>query len=98
MSASLPEPPRRPTRPLKPEESQQQQRSSLLSLVLAFGGGSLLLLVLFFLTLGYIGPVILVAGGVFAFAAFHWLLWGRWLSTSLRQEYEAEQARRKEER
>jgi len=86
-----------PPRPTRPEEARVEQRSSILSLVLAFGVGSLLLLILFFLTLGYIGPVILVAGGVFALAAFHWLIWGRWLSASIRAEYEADEARRLDE-
>jgi hypothetical protein len=73
---------------------QEKKRGSWLSLLLA---GSLTLIViagLFFLTLGWIGPVILLGAGVFALAAFHYLVWGWWLSKIIRDEEEAKSARR----
>ena len=48
--------------------------------------GMMILTALVMLTGGYLGLVILVGGGVFAMAAFHYLVWGWWLSESLRRE------------
>jgi hypothetical protein len=40
--------------------------------------------VLLLALVGYMGPVIVVAG-IFGFAAFHYLVWGWWLSNSIRR-------------
>ncbi len=36
-----------------------------------------------FLTLGFFGPVMIIAGLIFAMAAFHYLTWGWWLGSVL---------------
>ena len=43
----------------------------------------MILTALVMLTGGYLGLVILVGGGVFAMAGFHYLVWGWWLSKRL---------------
>src|SRR4051812_40902290 len=58
-------------------------------------GGALVLLcfaaaAIGFLTLGATGIAIPVVGVLFAVVAFHYLVWGRWLSQSIRDEVEAE--------
>ena len=60
--------------------------SSLLSILLAGLFGVAILVGLFFLTLGAVGPMVVIAGGVFALAAFHYLVWGWWLSRYIRDE------------
>jgi hypothetical protein len=68
-------------------------QTSWLSLLLAAGVGMMILFALVMLTGGYLGLVIVVGGGVFALAAFHYLVWGWWLSDKLyREEAEAEAA------
>jgi protein-S-isoprenylcysteine O-methyltransferase Ste14 len=73
-----------------PPPEPTPQRGSWLSVVLA----SMLLLVvctlLFFLTLGGFGWVMVAGGCVFAFAAFHYLVWGWWLGRVIREDVEAE--------
>ncbi|HEX4146506.1 MAG TPA: hypothetical protein VHY91_23600 [Pirellulales bacterium] len=85
----------------RPEPEGPKPPASWLSLLLAAGVGFMILAGLVMLTGGYLGLVIVVGGGVFAMAAFHYLVWGWWLSDKLRRaeaEAEAEQiARRRKE-
>lgn len=76
--------------PLTPPEPTPP-RSSYLSIVLAALLGMGVFAVLFFLTLGAVGPMLLIGGGVFALAAFHYIVWGWWLSKLIRDEVEEEQ-------
>ena len=74
-----------------PELPAAKPPQSWLSLLLAAGVGMMILVALVMLTGGYLGLVIVVGGGVFALAAFHYLVWGWWLSDKLyREEAEAE--------
>ncbi|HTU24934.1 MAG TPA: hypothetical protein VMF30_06030 [Pirellulales bacterium] len=75
--------------PERPEPKPPQ--GSWLSLLLAAGVGMMILVALVMLTGGYLALVVVVGGGVFAMAAFHYLVWGWWLSEKLyREEAEAE--------
>ncbi|HWB00023.1 MAG TPA: hypothetical protein VG713_16095 [Pirellulales bacterium] len=51
---------------------------------------------LVFLTLGVFAVVLAIAGGVFALAALHYLVWGQWLSRMIRDEVEAEEQRERD--
>lgn len=76
-----------------PDPSPPPSRGSFLPLLLA---GALLLLVvvaLAFMTFGYFALVVLVAAGVFGLGAFHYLVWGRWLTAKLLREAEEERVR-----
>ena len=46
--------------------------------------------VLIFLTVGFFGSILVMAGGLFGFAALHYLVWGWWLSKFIRDEVAAE--------
>ena len=39
----------------------------------------------------WFGWMLLIVAGVFAFAAFHYVCWGRWLGKVIREEMEAEE-------
>ena len=65
-------------------------RGSFLSILLAGLLALAILVGLFFLTLGAVGPMVLIAVGVFALAAFHYLVWGWWLSRYIHDEVEEE--------
>jgi Flp pilus assembly protein TadB len=75
------------TQPAAPEEEESSRpRSPYLSIVLAFLLAAAVFIGLFFLTLGAVGPMLLIAGGVFLLAALHYLVWGWWLSRLIRQD------------
>jgi hypothetical protein len=81
----------------KPESEPVQH--PLLSILLAGVFGVAILVGLFFLTLGAVGPMVLIAAGVFALAAFHYVVWGWWLSRYIHDEVaeeDREMRRRKE--
>ena len=76
----------------RPERPEAKPPASWLTLLIAAGVGLMILTALVMLTGGYLGLVIVVGGGVFAMAAFHYLVWGWWLSDKLyREEAEAQQ-------
>jgi hypothetical protein len=77
----------------RPEPEGPKRPAGWLPLLLAAGVGIMILTALVMLTGGYLGLVIVVGGGVFAMAAFHYLVWGWWLSDKLRRD-EAEAERR----
>jgi protein-S-isoprenylcysteine O-methyltransferase Ste14 len=55
-----------------------------LGLLMSFG-------VLLALPIGFFGPVIILGGGMFVgLMAFHYLVWGRWLTRIIEQERAAE--------
>ncbi|QDU98639.1 hypothetical protein [Lignipirellula cremea] len=58
-----------------------------LAIALAVFAGVLFFIVLSFLTLGYVGPVVVVVALVFAASGFHYLTWGWWLTRHLRDRY-----------
>jgi hypothetical protein len=78
----------KPQRPPPPEQSRP--KSSPLSILLALGVLALACVVLFFLTGGFFGLVMVIAGVAFAFAALHYLVWGWWLGALIRRDAEEE--------
>lgn len=82
-------------RPSVPPDDDASPGRPLLSIVLAFGAGLMLFVGLLFLTLGAAGLIGLIIVGVFAFAALHYLLWGWWLSTSIRDDVQEEERQAK---
>ncbi len=74
-----------PPLPSKPEIPEPPQRSCL-SLGLAALFVSFMVLILLFLTLGSFGPVLIVGGGIFLFAAIQYLIWGRLMTRLLKQQ------------
>ena len=88
--------PQRPTRPQRPSPPAPAQ-GNWLGLLLALGAGLIIFVALAFLTGGFLALVVVVAGGVFALAALHYLVWGWWLSKLLYEEEAAENARREQD-
>ncbi len=76
--------PQRPSR--APEEPTRGGSwvAVLLTLVIALTA----IVGLIFLTLGQFGLVVIVGGGIFAVALFHYVVWGWWLGAMIRQEHE----------
>ena len=67
------------------------RRGSLLSIVLALTFAVLLSVGLVVVTMGVFGPVLVVFAGMVALAAFHYFVWGWWLSKAIRRQVEEEQ-------
>ncbi len=84
-----------PARPRKPPE-KPPQTGSFLPILLAGCLASLVGVALLFLTMGIAGPIAAVGGIMIGVVAFHYLVWGRWLSAGIRADVEAEQRRRAE--
>lgn len=72
-------------------DQSQKRRGSFLAIFLAIVLLLAACIVLFFLTGGMFGPVLLIGGGVFAMAAFHYVVWGWWLGRIIREESEADE-------
>jgi len=77
----------------RPERDDPKPKAGWLPLLLAAGVGIMILTALVMLTGGFLGLVIVVGGGVFALAGFHYLVWGWWLSDKLYREEAAAEAR-----
>lgn len=73
------------------DEQDSGKRGSYLSIMLAGVLAAAVFLGLFFLTLGAIGPMVVIGAGVFALAAFHYVVWGWWLSRMIRRDVEEEE-------
>ena len=69
----------------EPPEMPEKRRASWLSIALAVLFGSALAALLTILTLGYFGPVILLAGIVFFVIGLQYLLWGWFFERIYRQ-------------
>ena len=78
---------------LRRPEFPQPRQSSAVSIVLAALGLAGICLVLFFLSGGIFGIVILMAGGIVAFAGLQYLIWGWWLGKMIRREEEQDEER-----
>jgi hypothetical protein len=52
----------------------------------------LICVALFFLTSGFFGLVLVMGGGIFAFAALHYVVWGWWLGNVIRADVAEEEA------
>lgn len=68
-----------PPRPEKPP-------ASIIPLLLAGLLAVMVFVALFFLTLGLIGPVVVVGMAIFGFGVLQYLLWGWWVSAILRDD------------
>ncbi len=89
------EPPPMPPRPTPPaDDDVAARRRGCLAMVLA---GLLVLMALVglaFLSQGYMIPVVLVAGALFAYVFFHYVVWGWWLGNIIREEARQEEEAR----
>lgn len=72
-------------------EQPQKARGSFLAVFLAIALVLAACICLYFLTAGVFGPVLLIGGGVFALAAFHYVVWGWWLGRIIREEAQADE-------
>lgn len=69
----------------RPPESPPAKRGNWLGIFLVTLIGFALYLLLSFLTLNFIGPVLLVGGVLILIVLFHYVVWGWWLGRMLRQ-------------
>ena len=69
----------------------QPPRGSWLSLLLVAIGALVGLAVLIVLTLGQMIFVLVIVAGIFGLAAFHYVVWGWWLSRMIRDEEQADE-------
>jgi len=53
---------------------------------------------LYVLSMGALGPVIVIAGVVILIVVFHYFVWGWWLGPAIRREQELEDAGSKDEK
>src|SRR5690348_15995904 len=72
-------------------EQPQKARGSFLAVFMAIVLAMAVCIVLYFLTAGVFGPALLIGGGVFALAAFHYVVWGWWLGRIIREEAQADE-------
>lgn len=77
-----------PQRPELPGDSSPQ-RSSVATIVVMASLGLFVLVVLVVLTIVFSGGIFVLVG-IFLFAAFHYFVWGWWLSKLIRQEDETD--------
>jgi fatty acid desaturase len=84
---TAPVPPTNPDLTAKP-------RGSWLGILLAGGLLSTTLVVLNFLTLGFLGPLLLIVGIMAAIITLQYVIWGWWLHPILKRAQEEEDARR----
>lgn len=80
-------------RPLRPP-TKSPQTGSWLPIGMAGCLAGVAGVALVFLTLGFAGQIAAVVFMLFAVAAFHYLIWGRWLGALIRAEVQAEQDQR----
>ena len=81
-----------PAPPTKPDLAAKP-RGSWLAILLAGGLLSTALVVLNFLTLGFLGPVLLIAAIMAAIITLQYVLWGWWLQPLLRRAQEEDALR-----
>jgi hypothetical protein len=70
---------------LRPPASTPKKRGGWLGIFCVAAVGLAVYLVLAFLTLNFIGPVLLVGGVLMLIVLFHYVVWGWWLSRVIRQ-------------
>ena len=75
-----------PQRPEPPDDSSPQS-NSIATIVVMASIGLFLLVGLVLLTIIFNGAIFVLAG-IFLFAAFHYFVWGWWLSKMIRREDE----------
>ncbi|HTN77050.1 MAG TPA: hypothetical protein VL096_17445 [Pirellulaceae bacterium] len=82
-----------PPKPEKPTPPDAPPRGSWLALMLAAGVTFLVIVTLTFLTIGYFGPVLIIAALMAGVVLFHYVVWGWWLEPVLRQAQAEEDAK-----
>ncbi|HET6880644.1 MAG TPA: hypothetical protein VFI31_10845 [Pirellulales bacterium] len=75
----------------KPSASEAPKGKGCLAVVMALGLALLVFAALFVLTSGAIAPAAVAGGIIFGVAAFHYVVWGWWLSGIIRQQVEDEE-------
>jgi len=75
---------------LRPPEDAPARRGNWFGILLVALIGFAIYLALSFLTLNFIGPVLLVGGVLMLIVLFHYVVWGWWLGRVLRQADEEE--------
>ena len=89
---NLPPRPVRPQRPqVSPEEEALAKRRGCLAVLMA---GMVLLLSLVglaFLSQGFMIPVVFITGAVFLYVFFHYIVWGWWLGSMIREDARLEE-------
>jgi len=78
-------------------ESVRKPWHSLMSASMAFLLLLLSLAGLYVLSMGALGPFIVIAGIVILIVMFHYVVWGWWLGPAIRREQELENARQEAE-
>jgi uncharacterized membrane protein len=78
----------RPPRPEPPSPQKGSAISIILAAILALVVGAVLIV----LTIGVFANVMAAIAILFGVAALHYVVWGRWLMNSVRDEVEAEEA------
>lgn len=71
--------------------TDQPKPKGCLSVLLALAVAALVFAVFFMLTGGAVLPAAVAAGVIFGVAAFHYVVWGWWLSGIIRQQVEDEE-------
>jgi predicted membrane channel-forming protein YqfA (hemolysin III family) len=71
-----------------PPPVPEKPRTSIVPLLLAGVLAVMVFAGLFFLTLGWMGPVLLIGMVIFGMGAFHYVVWGWWLSRYIRDDEE----------
>jgi hypothetical protein len=75
-----------------PPPVPEKPRTSAVPLLLAGVLAVMVFVALFFLTLGWIGPVLLIGLGILGLGALHYVVWGWWLSSVIHEADEDDNA------
>lgn len=81
----IPPRPTRPAPPAAPDDAAARRRGCVAMLLAGFLV-LMALAALAFLSQGYMIPVVLIAGLVFLYIFFHYVVWGWWLGNIIREE------------
>lgn len=76
---------------LRPPDETPPRRGNWLGIFLVGMVGFAIYLVLSFLTLNFMGPVLLVVGVLILIVLFHYVVWGWWLGRLIRQAEDDEE-------
>jgi hypothetical protein len=79
------------SRPEKSPAEEAPKPKGCLGVVMALGVAALVFVGLFMLTGGAVAPAAVAAAVIFGVAAFHYVVWGWWLSGIIRQQVEDEE-------
>ena len=77
--------------PSKQSPSETSKSKGCLGVLMALGLAALVFVGLFMLSGSAVAPAAVVAGIIFGVAAFHYIVWGWWLSGMIRRQVEDEE-------